>query len=198
MRALIIAAGDKVRVSGDYDMVIAADGGYDNALSLGICPDFLIGDMDSVKSVPCGIKTITLPVEKDLTDTEAAINLAIEKGAKEIDLVSAIGSRFDHSVFNMALLGKYIKRGVKVNIISENAYITPVYKKCEFINSIGKTVSFFPFGVAKGVTLSGFYYSLSGAKVELGDTLTISNKITSDKATVTVDEGILLAIFIKE
>ena len=122
MNAYIITGGDillkNISVKTEEgDIVIAADSGYKTALDLKLPVDILIGDMDSLKcDIPKGIEVIKLPEEKDLTDTEAALALALEKGADNITIIGGIGSRLDHTLASVGLLG-IITLSLRINLM---------------------------------------------------------------------------------
>ena len=200
-KALVVAAGNTegIKLSGKYDFVIAADGGYDKALSLGLKPDVFIGDMDSVRSKVGEIEKIRLQVEKDFTDTEAAIEKAIELGFEEIDVIGATGTRFDHSFANACLLKKYVSENVKIRILDSHNEIFAINRECVVKGRKGETVSLLPLdSKVFGVTLKGFYYPLEDADVKLGTTLTVSNIITDDIAKIEIKEGVLLVIIARD
>ncbi len=200
-KALVVAAGniDGIKLSGQYDLLIAADGGYDKALLLGFKPDIFIGDMDSVSADVPEIEKIRLQVEKDFTDTEAAIEKAIELGFTEIDIVGATGTRFDHSFANACLLKKYISEGVRIRILDAHNEIFAIDKDSIIKDKKGETVSLLPLdSTVFGVTLKGFYYPLENADVKIGTTLTVSNVITSDAAEIKIGQGTLLVIIAKD
>ena len=199
--ALIVAAGNTqgVKISGKYEFVIVADGGYDRAVSLGLKPDIFIGDMDSVQTDIGNTETIKLQVEKDFTDTEAAIEKAIELGCKVIDIVGATGTRFDHSFANACLLKKYISEDVSIRIIDAYNEIFAIDKDFVIKGRKGETVSFLPLDSnVTGITLKGFYYPLENAKVEIGTTLTVSNVVTEEIAEIKIKEGTLIVIIARD
>ena len=200
-KALIVAAGntDGITIDENYDMVIAADGGYDKALALGLKADLFIGDMDSVKSEFFETETIKLQVEKDFTDTEAAIEKAIELGFGYIDIIGAIGSRFDHSMANACLLKKYAGTDVGIRILDSHNEIFAVKGESIITGRKGETLSLIPLdNTVSGVTLKGFYYPLENACIKIGTTLTVSNVITEDKAKIHIEEGVVLAIIARD
>ena len=83
------------------DLCIAADCGYKHALELSVKPDLLIGDFDSIGNdteLPSDIERITLPCEKDCTDTQAAFCAAVERGYDTIVIIGGMGTRLDHSL----------------------------------------------------------------------------------------------------
>ena len=200
-KALVVAAGntDGINLSGKYDFVIAADGGYDRAINLGLKPDIFIGDMDSVSTDIGKTETVKLQVEKDFTDTEAAIEKAIELGYNEIDIIGATGTRFDHSFANACLLKKYISENVQIRILDAHNEIFAIDKDLAIKDKKGETVSLLPLdSTVLGVTLKGFYYPLENANVKIGTTLTVSNVVTSDEAEIKIKDGVLLVIIAKD
>lgn len=139
MKILIIAAGNinkeflqNLLKENKYDEVIAADKGLEILNEIGIKPDYIIGDFDSVnKEILEQYKNIPityLKPEKDFTDTHMALKLAIEKGAKNITIVGAIGTRFDHSMANIHILKEALEENVETEIIDENNKIQLINK----------------------------------------------------------------------
>ena len=116
MRAYIYTGGaiDAANITdhpkGD-DLLIAADSGFDNATALGEKPSILVGDLDSInldsikeKKVPDGVEIYQVPAEKDLTDTQLAVELALSKGARDIVIIGGLSGRLDHTLSNLAIL----------------------------------------------------------------------------------------------
>ena len=200
-RALVIAAGntDGIKLSCEYELLIAADGGYDRAINLGLNPDIFIGDMDSVSTDIGKTKTVKLQVEKDFTDTEAAVEKAIELGFDEIDIIGATGTRFDHSFANACLLKKYVSGNVKIRIIDAHNEIFALDTAFVIQDKKGETVSLLPLdSIVSGITLKGFYYPLENADIKIGTTLTVSNFVTDDIAEIKIKEGALLVIIARD
>ena len=88
------------------DLIIAADAGYLTAKEMGIVPDVLLGDFDTLgeRNIPDGIECLRVPREKDDTDTQLAVRTAIERGAKEIVIIGGLGGRIDHTLSTLAIL----------------------------------------------------------------------------------------------
>ena len=90
------------------DLVIAADAGYRNATLMGVHINLLIGDFDSLGMIPDDVdEVLRLPTEKDDTDTQIAVDTAIERGADEIVIVGSTSGRLDHAMSTLAILEKY-------------------------------------------------------------------------------------------
>ena len=211
MRVVIISGGhiDDVFAldwmkKNTYDCIIAADSGMNFLYRNGIVPDIIAGDFDSVdddsldefSSLP-DIEMLRLNPVKDDTDTEFVIREAIRRGATEITLLGATGTRLDHVLANVYLLGIGLEEGVSIEVID-------AYNRIRMIDSVleiskekqfGDYVSILPVrGDAKGVTLEGMKYPLHDANVSCFSSLGVSNEIVVKKARISVKEGVLLVI----
>ena len=148
------------------------------------------------------IKVIRLRPEKDDSDTQSAMNYAIQNGAKRITILGATGNRVDHLMANFGLLVLAKNQGVEVILADQYNYMKlvsdgEIIKKSE---QFGKYVSFFPLGGdVTGLTLEGFKYSLDNYHLTTADSgLTVSNEIVSEKAKVTYRSGTLLMIMAQD
>ena len=108
------------------DLVIAADGGYKSALENGINPDIVLGDFDSLGFVPDANNVIELPVEKDDTDTLAAVRIALGKGYKTIYIYGGLGGRTDHTIANIQTLSFIADNGGRGYLVSESEVLTVI------------------------------------------------------------------------
>ena len=148
------------------------------------------------------IKVIRLRPEKDDSDTQSAMNYAIQNGAKRIIILGATGNRVDHLMANFGLLVLAKNQGVEVILADQYNYMKlvsdgEIIKKSE---QFGKYISFFPLGGdVIGLTLEGFKYSLDHYRLTTADSgLTVSNEIVSEKAKVTYQSGTLLMIMSRD
>lgn len=211
MKAIIISNGtiedtntlvNEIRKN-DYS--ICADGGAKYFSDMSIYPDVIVGDFDSVDKKDLnqmkanGIKFYEFPVKKDKTDTELAIDYAIEMGAKEITLMGVIGTRMDHTLANIMLLKKLINQGIKGKIVNKynEVYITKdeltlKRKQDTFVSIIPLTE------IAKGVTLKGFEYETDKEDFKMDSSYGVSNRIISETGKVKIDEGICLVIISRD
>ena len=182
---------------GDY--IIAADGGLCALESMGIRPDLLIGDLDSLgaHAIPADLPVEKHPVEKDDTDTGIALAQGYAMGFREFALYGCAGGRIDHLLANFQSMCRYCKLGASVRLIA------PEYDAFALTNSsmllperpAGTTVSIFCHGDrAEGVTLRGLYYPLENAALTGDYPLGVSNQHTHQPAEVSVAKGTLLII----
>ncbi len=187
------------------DYVISVDGGAGHLRKMRIMPNILIGDFDSANSedlkffVDKGIETYQFPIEKDMTDSELAIEKALETGADELLLVGAVGSRVDHSLANILLLKKLLDIGVKASIVDENNQIYMFKNSFSLQKKDGYKLSLIPISEkVTGVTTTGLKYKLNDATMFLGTSWGVSNEFVEDTVTVTINEGILLVCVSKD
>lgn len=184
--------------------VICADKGFCLAQTLGISIDYIVGDFDSVAQdkVEAYTKNHSVEVrkfqpEKDFTDTQIAISLALEKGATEIIILGATGTRLDHVFANINLLMLPLSQNVKASIVDEynKIYLCSRYKQLHKRELHGPYVSLLPLTEqVTGVTLEGFKYPLQNALMKIGDSLGVSNEVINRKAKIKIDKGILVVI----
>ncbi len=183
------------------DLIIAADSGAEAALHYGHVPAFVVGDFDSL-SMPIteleakGCQLICAEVEKDETDTELAVQVALEHGASEITLLGAIGgTRFDHTIANILLLADI--ETIPIRIVDG-----PM--TCWLLRGPGSTtisgqnedlLSLFPLtSDAIGISTHNLYYPLQCETLRFGKPRGVSNALTSERAEVSLKSGLLLVM----
>jgi thiamine pyrophosphokinase len=210
-RAVIIASGSfgmggavKDCLAG-ADTVICADGGADHALRLGIMPQIILGDFDSIsnnaKDSLAGqqVKAVKFPREKDKTDTQLAVEFAASQGAGEIFLLGATGSRLDHTLANLYLLTRAEELGVKLSLVDQVNQVWLVSQRIALEGSKGQFVSLLPLtSQVEGVTTRGLKYPLTAATLKWGSSWGVSNEFLVGKAEVSIKEGLLLVIKVWE
>ncbi len=183
-------------IIGKDDFVICADSGYDNALSAGVVPEIVIGDMDSVNSrIDESVKKITLKCEKDETDTQVCIDYLAEKGFTSAVVIAALGGRYDHELANIMLLIYAEEKGVNLTLVDDNTEIFLVKGRRMVNGKKGDILSLVPVEQeAVGVTLSGLKYPLLEKNLKIGHTIGISNEFLADQAEINIKKGTLVAI----
>ncbi|MEW5724586.1 MAG: thiamine diphosphokinase [Thermodesulfobacteriota bacterium] len=211
MRAVILANGEMTgqevarRVLASADLVIAADGGALHVRALGVRPDAVIGDMDSLSEedlaglARAGVELVKHPARKDLTDLELALELARDRGADEIVVLGAMGRRWDMALANVMLLASPALVGCNVRLMDgpHEARLLRGGEKAAVTGRPGDTLSLIPLGrPAVGVTLTGLEYPLDRQTIGLGRTLGVSNVLVADTAEVELAEGLLLLVLV--
>lgn len=211
MNTLIISGGN---INSDFaldfmgkqkiDFIIAVDGGLAFTRKHGIRPDLIVGDFDSVPKeiIDQYRKENRVPVReynpvKDATDTQIALEKALEEGSDRIWILGATGTRLDHVLGNIYILRQAHRQGKEAYLVDEHNRISLVssaliLKKDE---QYGKYVSFLPLGDrAEGVNLEGFKYPLVNALLTNDNSLGVSNEIAAKEARVSLKEGTLIMI----
>ncbi len=204
MKALIFSGGDFHGLpdyvnTAEYDIIIGADKGYFYAESLGIIPHIFVGDSDSLpKNTIVKSKTrVNLKCEKDMTDTQEAIDIAIREGATHITITAALGGRADHHLANIHLLKYAYEHGAQAEIADLYSYITLVTESSDIKKRDGYCLSLIPLTDCHCVSVSGVYYPLDNAHLSVGSTLGVSNEFVNDSAKISVGKGFLLAMVCK-
>ncbi|HHY63605.1 MAG TPA: thiamine diphosphokinase [Clostridiaceae bacterium] len=188
------------------DLVIAADGGARYLNESGLAPHVMLGDFDSLPEPVLRkfgqdgkIEIVAFEPEKDYTDMELAIDLALERGASEIAILGASGTRLDHTVSNIHLLYKILKNGAKGHMEDEKNRIFLIDRFITLNREDSRKVSLLPLPPhVKGVTTTGLSYPLSDETLFFGTGRGISNEFCADNATVTIKEGLLLIFVSKD
>ena len=207
MNVLVIAGGPDPgsalikKCAAQADKIYCADRGAQWAYQAGIKPDLVVGDMDSVNDSTLdrvdadGVRTMRYPVEKDMTDTQIALEVAISEGARSITLLGALGGRVDHTLANISLMSSYHRRGIRIAIMDNNTAMFVGERTITFRAVKGSTVSIFP--VEEGVRvlrIEGLYYPLNDLVIPMDGTLCISNQMISDRVILDVRNGSILLI----
>lgn len=199
-----------------YDAVICADRGLQVAEALdllGDVPVYLIGDYDSgtppteaEQAAASGL--VVLPTVKDMTDSEAAIDLAVSRGYDVIHVLGGLGGRFDHSMGNLGMLAKYVEDPRVKELWFEDGQ-NRVFMKTPGtfrVPARGPENRFDYFGLiaysgaVEGLTITGAKYPLAGHTLTPDTTLGVSNEVAKDApfAEVSHTKGHLLVIFSKD
>lgn len=187
-----------------FDYCIAADRGLMYADRLGLDIDFLLGDYDSVdervlERYKKKVDFEVYPCEKDYTDTHLAIMTAVQKGASDIYILGAIGTRMDHTMTNIGNMKAALDSGVNCHIVDKynciylvnnDTGIHLIKKKEQY----GKYVSIVPMSEEVVITLEGFKYCLNKYILKQGLSICQSNEIENDEASIIIHKG-LAAIF---
>ncbi|MFC1996877.1 thiamine diphosphokinase [Chloroflexota bacterium] len=185
-------------------IILAADGGARHCLKLGIKPQVVIGDFDSLLDEEIAaleadnITLIRYPKDKDNTDLELAIDYAArELDARQITLYGLLGGRWDMTFANMLLLASPRYAGIKFQVIDGNttAYILRGGETLDIQGQPGTTVSVIPLdSPAIGVTYQGLQWPLENTTLYFSNPRGVSNSMTTTQAKISLQQGILLVL----
>lgn len=190
------------RLIRDDDYIICADGGAVHAVTMGLQPGLVVGDMDSLPAHLVmqleeeGTHFLRFPAEKDKSDLELALEQAVEKAPQEILLLCALGGeRFDQAFGSLMLLNIPLRAGIPAKIIDERHRIYLMESEITVQGSPGDTLSLFPLTAAVAdVKTEGLKYPLKEETLAFASTRGLSNEFLGTSARVTAGSGLLLVI----
>ena len=218
-RCLIFGAGERIPAERIVtpepgDCVIAADGGFSWLASLraedsGYVPRIFVGDFDSsgesevslrAECEAMGTQITALPVEKDDTDTGAAVRIGRENGFTVFYLYGGTGGRIDHTMANIQLLTNIARNGGTGYLVGPAFTVTAFHASGEEVSlrirgELGRTFSVFSAGgVVSGVTIAGAKYEITGAELTDDFALGVSNSFAAEDTVISCKKGTLLVM----
>jgi thiamine pyrophosphokinase len=194
------------------DLIVACDGGMNTLERLGIKPNAIVGDFDSfinqtkqiagikpddnpAEVIENGISYLKYPTEKDFLDSELAIDFAVSKGFKAINLVNVIGSEIDHMLGTIFLLDKPKYHEIDLKILTSNQTIFIADGDFTISGDIGKKVSLIPlFSEVKVASSSGLKYNPANYQMHMQTNSGISNEFTAKQVKVSLKYGKFLVV----
>lgn len=186
---------------GDAPVVIAADSGLGHAAALGLAVDRVVGDMDSVdldvldRAVAAGTRVDRHPEAKDATDLDLALDTAFARAPSRLVVVTGAGDRFDHALAVALGLAAPQRPPVPTEAWVGPAHLWVVRGRCLLAGTPGDHLSLLPVhGPARGVTTGGLLYPLDDEDLDAGTSRGVSNEWAAPMATVSVRDGVLLAV----
>lgn len=211
MKGLIISNGEisdlnlLKSVAMDVDFIICADGGTNHITKINVKPDLVVGDLDSISNDTLelikreNIKIQRYNTHKDATDTELATEYLIEKGFDEIIFMGVTGSRVDHTLANIFILDKLLKKGINGVIIDKKNKVYITNNEMYVSREEGTFISVIPI-TSNGaiVTLKGFEYETDKVEFKFSSTLGVSNRVVEKSGYIKVENGTCLVIISKD
>lgn len=208
MLVLIVANGElnppsdlPQRLAG-AGLILAADGGARHCRALGVRPHMVIGDLDSLDAAQRaeleaegGAQIESHPADKDQTDLELALSYAAQSGAKEIQVLAALGRRWDHSVANLLLAAQGQFSGLHILFLDGEQRLFVIHQWARLDAQPGERVSLLPLGGdARRVSTWGLQYPLNAETLPFGSSRGVSNVVVDAAAEVRLTSGCLLCI----
>jgi thiamine pyrophosphokinase len=212
LRAIVVADGDvppaeelaALLADPVPPLVIAADGGLRKAEQLGLRPDVVVGDGDSLaparlaELVETGVECHLHPADKDASDTELALRLALARGASRIVVLGALGGlRFEHALANVLLLALPELVGCAAELRDGRTVVRLIEDggSLELRAGDGRLVSLLPLSeVADGVTTHGLRFPLHNEPLKQGPSRGLSNELVAEIGLVTLRRGRLVVV----
>lgn len=186
------------------DLLVAADGGLAHLSACDAHPHVLIGDLDSADATMVdtvrskGTEVIIHPADKDETDFELALHLAVDRGADDITVVGLFGGRVDHQIANITLVAQTRWRHqhtCRIGAHDGTRSMWVVHDEWTLSEPVGRTISLIPWnGDALGVTTSGLQYPLNDETLVMGSSRGMSNVAEAATQRVSVGRGCVLLL----
>jgi thiamine pyrophosphokinase len=183
------------------DVLIAADGGTRHVLALGLLPEVIIGDLDSLSAEArgqveaAGVRLVSYPRDKNETDLELAIQYALQQAASQVLVVGMLGQRLDHTLGNLSLLSDPTLSGADIRADDGVEQVLFCRDQVEVQGQPGDTVSLIPWGQpVQGVRTFGLKWPLSGETLLPYKTRGVSNELLGALARVSIASGLLLVL----
>jgi thiamine pyrophosphokinase len=186
------------------DLIIAADGGTHHCQALQITPHIIIGDFDSIPDEivsayeQASVKTIQYSRQKDETDLELAIQLALKQNADEVYIIGALGARWDMTLANILLMAYPGFATLRIHLLDGRQVFLLLRGKeqVRITSQAGELISLIPLaGDAHGVTTHGLEYPLKDESLIFGSPRGMSNVFLRDQAQIELKDGLLLCIY---
>ena len=192
-----LAVNDLPERPQEGDFVIAADRGYQVALSLGIQPELIVGDFDSLGEAPHDANVIRLNVRKDDTDLEHAVNISLEQGYTDFVVYGAAGGLLDHTLGNIAVAERIANKGGRAVFYGASSSFT-VIRNASFslpVKESGRVSIFSLSELSRGVTVRGLSYE--AVRIDLPRVVTrgVGNLFVGAEAVISVEDGTLLIVW---
>ena len=198
----VVGAGECKKIDFEKqigDLIIAADGGCVYLEKAGIKPDIIIGDFDSLGTIPDGDNVIKLNPIKDITDMQAAVDEGIKRGYTEFHLYGACGGRIDHTLANIQLIVKLARKNISAFIHGDSVITAICNSSLRFDENCRGYISVFSHSdKSEGITIKGLKYTLENAELSNSFPLGVSNEFVGFKSEISVKNGVLIVTYASE
>ena len=210
MKRAIIVANGKMKEPVEFlsylktsTLIIAADGGVHNCKTLGLQPQVIIGDLDSMSSTEvtdyqqAGVKVVQYPTHKDETDLELALRYVMEQEFSDVIIIGGLGARWDMTIDNILLIAHPMFSGLKIHMLdgTQELLMFRAAERSPINGRPGDTISLIPLtGDVSGITTEGLEYPLKDETLYFGTSRGVSNVLLQEQAQVFFRQGLLLCI----
>lgn len=203
-KCLIIANGKppaksvvKHLIKMGYSTIICADGGANSAKKIGVVPNFIVGDLDSISESTLkyfrGKSKIVKYKRQNDTDVEKSLKFAISKKNDEVILLGVTGDRLDHTICNLGIILKFFDK-IKISLVSEKSFLIPINTTTNFKSKIGETISLYAFDNKTKISSIGLKYKLDNTALPFGVKESTSNAAIQNNIKIKVTGGIVFVI----
>ena len=203
-KCLILANGQPPRKSeinflmkAGYETLICADGGANSAFRLNLTPDYIVGDLDSIREDVLkfykGKSIIKHNKSQYSTDVEKCLKLAKQKKIEHVMFIGATGDRLDHTFCNLGIVLKFFDM-ITIEILHQKSLLSAHTGKVKLKTTKGEIVSIYGIDKKTKFTTNGFKYPLKNEPLPFGERESTSNAAISDEAEVIIKNGIAFIV----
>ena len=180
-----------------YSKLFCADGGANSAIKLGLVPDAIVGDLDSIsdaalKEFKSVSKIIRLKGQND-TDVEKCLKYAYRNKYDEALLVGVTGNRLDHTFCNLGIVLKFFSQ-IKISLIAENSFLRAYSAKVELKTFPGETISLYGISAKTKISSQGLQYELQNVSLPFGVRESTSNIAKKNMVRLKISNGVIFII----
>lgn len=184
-------------IKNGYSTIICADGGANSAKKIGVTPNFIVGDLDSISESTLKYfrgksKIIKYKGQND-TDVEKSLKFAINKKFNEVILLGVTGDRLDHTICNLGIVLKFFDK-IRISLVSEKSFLIPINRTTYFKSRVGETISLYAFDNKTKITTTGLKYKLINTALPFGVKESTSNVAIQNNIKIKVTGGIVFVI----
>jgi len=173
-----------------YQLVCAIDGAYNHFKNLGIEPDLVTGDFDSIENIPKTVEVINTP-NQNFTDFDKALQIISKRGFTEVDVYGGSGKEHDHFLGNLSTALAW-KKNLKITFFDKYSNYFFSDKKTKLSNIKGRIVSLIPFPKAEGIVTNGLLYPLKNETLTFGNRIGTRNVASAENVEINFNSGELL------
>jgi len=180
-----------------YSTLFCADGGANSAMKMGLIPDYIIGDLDSIheetlKYFKDKARIIKISRQND-TDVEKCLKHAIKHKFEEAVLAGVTGDRLDHTFCNLGIVLKFFNE-IGIKIIAENSLLTALTGNHIIPTFRGETISIYGIDNRTKISSKGLKYPLNKIALPFGHRESTSNVSLHNKIELKIKGGIIFLI----
>lgn len=206
MNAIILAGGDLVvrpnlkELLRASSLIVAADSGLHHAPTMGVKPNVIVGDFDSVSAEVLeqfpDVPKKSYSKHKDLLDLEIALGVVLEQGATSIHVFGATGGRFDQSLAALFIAARFKNEGIDISLHGQqDIYFLRGLESQRYAAPVGQHFSVLSLSDLAVVSIINAVYPLNEFALEYGIGLGVSNEVRTSPLTVNVHEGLAVVVF---
>ena len=183
---------DLAAIAASAPFLVAADGGADALARIGIRPDVVVGDLDSISPEVrqwVGENRLRHHPDQDRTDFEKALEFAFSQSdIRSLIVLGALGGRLDHTIGNLGVLAREA-RGNRLVLVGETERVLATRDSIELVSRPGETWSFWTFDPSVRVTIDGVRWPVVDAALTIGGHPSISNEATGERVRIRPEGG---------